>query len=127
MKVIGAGFARTGTLSMQSALNTLGFGRTYHMNDVFQNPSHAQLWLDFAESRTADWDALFAGYNACVDFPASCAWKELYDAYPDSKVVLTGAGPGPVVDQRPRCDIPRAPCTRSGSPAPFPLLNAGST
>ena len=53
MKVIGAGFARTGTLSMQSALDTLGFGRTYHMNDVFQNPSHAQLWLDFAESRTA--------------------------------------------------------------------------
>jgi len=24
-----------------------------------------------------------------IDFPASCAWKELYDKYPNAKVVLT--------------------------------------
>jgi len=93
LQVIGAGFARTGTLSMQRALDELGFGPTYHMNDVFTNPSHAQLWLDFGETGTVDWDRLFKKYRASVDFPAACAWRELYDKYSDAKVVLTVRDP----------------------------------
>lgn len=93
LQVVGAGFARTGTLSMQKALNDLGFGRTYHMNDVFQNRSHTQRWLDFGETGTANWDDLFKKYQSVVDFPASCAWRELYDEYPRSKVVLTVRDP----------------------------------
>lgn len=93
LQVIGAGFARTGTLSMKQALDTLGFGPTYHMNDVFMNPSHAQLWLDYGEAGTADWAKMFKKYRATVDFPAACAWRELYDAYPDAKVVLTVRDP----------------------------------
>ena len=93
LQVIGAGFGRTGTLSMQKALNDLGFGPTYHMNDVFQNRSHVQQWLDFGESGTADWDDLFAKYRAAVDFPASCAWEQLYAEYPDAKVILTVRDP----------------------------------
>lgn len=89
MKVIGAGFARTGTLSMQQALNDLGFGPTYHMNDVFENPSHAQRWLDFGSTGTEDWDDLFVKYRSAVDFPASLAWKQIHDTYPEVKVVLT--------------------------------------
>lgn len=93
LQVIGAGFGRTGTLSMQQALNDLGFGPTYHMNDVFKNPSHAQLWLDYGDTGTANWDHMFEKYNATVDFPACCAWRELYDQYPDAKVVLTVRDP----------------------------------
>ena len=93
LQVIGAGFARTGTLSLQQALNDLGFGPTYHMNDVFQNPSHAQKWLDYADAGTADWEGLFANYQSVVDFPAACTWKELYDEYPDAKVVLSVRDP----------------------------------
>ena len=89
LKVIGAGFGRTGTLSMQRALNELGLGPTYHMNDVFQNRSHVQRWLDYAETRTEDWDDFFAKYQATVDYPACCAWESLYEEYPDAKVVLT--------------------------------------
>jgi hypothetical protein len=33
LKVIGAGFGRTGTLSIKAALEELGFGPCYHMND----------------------------------------------------------------------------------------------
>jgi hypothetical protein len=44
VKVIGAGFGRTGTASLQSALNELGFGPCYHMYEVFQNPGHADFW-----------------------------------------------------------------------------------
>ena len=93
LRVVGAGFGRTGTLSLQKALDDLGFGPTYHMNDVFQNPSHVQQWLDYADIGTADWDSLFADYRSVVDFPACNAWRELYEAYPDSKVVLTVRDP----------------------------------
>lgn len=79
---------------MQQALNDLGFGPTYHMNDVFENPSHVQTWLDYGESGTADWDHLFANYQSAVDFPAACAWADLYDEYPEAKVVLTVRNPG---------------------------------
>ena len=36
MKVIGAGFGRTGTSSLQTALEILGFGPCYHMNQVLR-------------------------------------------------------------------------------------------
>lgn len=93
LQVIGAGFGRTGTLSMQRALDDLGFGPTYHMNDVFRNPSHVQRWLDYGETGTADWNSLFGKYRATVDFPACCAWQELYEQYPEAKVVLTVRDP----------------------------------
>jgi len=38
--------------------------------------------------------SLFRGYRSCVDFPAACAWEELYNEYPDAKVVLTVRDPG---------------------------------
>ena len=41
MRVIGAGFGRTGTMSLKVALETLGFGPCYHMIEVFRRPEHA--------------------------------------------------------------------------------------
>ncbi len=93
LQVIGAGFGRTGTLSLQQALDDLGFGPTYHMNEVFVNRSHVDRWLEYGDTGTADWDDLFAEYKAAVDFPACCAWEELYEAYPEAKVVLTVRDP----------------------------------
>lgn len=34
LKVIGAGFGRTGTESMKFALEMIGFGPCYHMHEV---------------------------------------------------------------------------------------------
>lgn len=34
IEVIGAGFGRTGTLSLKHALEQLGFGRCYHMMEI---------------------------------------------------------------------------------------------
>jgi Sulfotransferase domain len=39
VRVIGTG--RTGTASLQVALETLGFGPCYHMIEVFKHPEHA--------------------------------------------------------------------------------------
>ena len=89
IEVIGGGFGRTGTLSLKRALEVLGFGPTYHMREVMRRPSHIARWHEFAVSGSMDWELLFDGYRSCVDFPASCAWRELIDHYPSAKVVLT--------------------------------------
>jgi hypothetical protein len=34
LKVIGAGFGRTGTMSLKAALEELGFGPCYHMTEL---------------------------------------------------------------------------------------------
>jgi hypothetical protein len=89
IEVIGAGFGRTGTLSLKRALEQLGFGPTYHMQEVMRRPSHIARWHEFAVSGSMDWGTLFDRFRSCVDFPASCAWRELIDHYPSAKVVLT--------------------------------------
>lgn len=93
LAVIGAGFGRTGTLSLKRALDELGFGPTYHMEEVVKRPAHVAAWLRYGRTGEADWDALFDGWGSAVDFPVSCAWDELAAHYPDAKVVLTVRDP----------------------------------
>jgi len=94
LKIIGAGFGRTGTWSTLHALNQLGFP-CYHMTEVVQNKankSHLNFWLKVANSPPGaqqDWEQVFARYSAAVDNPACCVWRELLVAYPDAKVLLT--------------------------------------
>lgn len=38
LKVIGAGFGRTGTTSLQKALEILGVGPCYHLNEIIDGP-----------------------------------------------------------------------------------------
>ena len=87
--VIGAGFGRTGTLSLKHALEIIGYGPCYHMNEVALNPSHAELWEDAIDRGAGDWDLLFGQYRSTVDWPACAFWRELSSRYPDAKVVLT--------------------------------------
>lgn len=90
LKVIGAGFGRTGTLSLQAALEELGFARCYHMTEVLAaHPEHASVWSAARRGEPVDWDALFAGYQAAVDWPPCAFYRELMDRYPDAKVILT--------------------------------------
>ena len=49
LSVIGAGFGRTGTMSLKQALDTLGFGPCHHMMEVFRNPGQAELWEGAAD------------------------------------------------------------------------------
>ena len=77
MKVIGAGFGRTGTLSLKIALEVLGFGKCYHMKSVIKRPRHIRAWLNAGRGKPIDWDFLFKHFNATVDFPASLFYDEL--------------------------------------------------
>ncbi|GAA5049314.1 hypothetical protein HNP84_004304 [Thermocatellispora tengchongensis] len=93
MRVIGTGFGRTGTLSLKTALERLGFGPCHHMVEVFRHPEQIRAWLDAASGGPVDYDALLAGYASCVDGPASAHWRELAERYPEAKVVLTVRDP----------------------------------
>jgi hypothetical protein len=89
LRVIGAGMPRTGTMSQKLALEHLGFSPCHHMTEVFANPWQWPLLEAAAEGRLADWDQIFAGYQACTDAPGAYFWRELILRYPEAKVVLS--------------------------------------
>ncbi len=88
LKVIGAGLGRTGTMSLKLALEQLGIGRCHHMVEVFADPAQAPLWVEAANGRP-DWEAIFAGFSAVVDYPGCAHWRELSVQYPDAKIILS--------------------------------------
>lgn len=88
LQVIGAGYGRTGTASLKLALEQLGFGPCYHMTEVFEHPESVPMWVEAAKGNP-DWNTIFNGYKACVDFPACTHWRTLMDVYPDAKVILS--------------------------------------
>ena len=89
LKIIGAGFPRTGTRSLKAALEQLGYGPCHHMFDVVFSSRQAKAWHAISEGAKPEWDKVLSGYQACVDFPSSLYYKALFEAYPDAKVILT--------------------------------------
>ncbi|THD38379.1 MAG: sulfotransferase family protein [Sphingomonas sp.] len=92
LHVIGSGLGRTGTKSLQTALNMLGVGPCHHMVEVFAHPESMALWVEAAKGRP-DWDAIFANYGSAVDYPTAAFWRELADYYPDAKIIHTVRDP----------------------------------
>ncbi|WP_166173973.1 sulfotransferase family protein [Rubrobacter tropicus] len=94
MKVVGAGFGRTGTTSLKAALETLGFGSAYHMTEVFEHPEHVGFWEAAGRGEPVDWEEFFSGYGVAVDWPACAFYGELMEAFPGAAVILTVRDPG---------------------------------
>jgi hypothetical protein len=100
LEVIGAGFSRTGTLSMKAALEQLGFAPCYHGAETVLprpgfNDGHLDAWHDFyVGGMPMDWHWLLERYRASVDVPTCLHYRELMQAYPDALVVLTTRDPG---------------------------------
>jgi hypothetical protein len=46
-------------------------------------------WIDLVNGAKPDWDLLFTGYHACVDWPSAFYWRDIIEHYPDAKVLLT--------------------------------------
>jgi hypothetical protein len=92
LDVIGSGLGRTGTKSLQTALNMLDLGPCHHMVEVFAHPESMALWVEAGNGRP-DWDAIFAGYRSAVDYPSAAYWRELADHYPEARIVHTVRDP----------------------------------
>jgi len=81
LSIIGAGLSRTGTSSLHLALDIVGIKGIHflgdRLNDVLDgsNPNP-----DFRR---------FDDVDAVIDLPYAYFYRELHEAYPDSKVILT--------------------------------------
>ena len=89
LRVVGAGLGRTGTHSLQLALQQLLGGPCYHMVEVFGRPDDIPVWHAAVKGTSPDWDAFLAEFVATVDWPACAFWRELADANPDAIVLLS--------------------------------------
>ena len=89
IKIIGAGFPRTGTTTLKRSLEMLGYEKTYHMKELLVRPENLHYWTTLADTGTTDWDGLYDGYQATVDFPGYPFYREHMERYPDAKVILT--------------------------------------
>ncbi|KAK4949152.1 hypothetical protein LTR10_012525 [Elasticomyces elasticus] len=98
MQVLSLGFSRTGTSSMQLALETLGYP-TYHMTSTIRNIPDADMWVEAFDAKyfhkpgapkldRAFWDKLLGHVSATTDLPCAAFHEELRAAYPGVKCVL---------------------------------------
>jgi hypothetical protein len=76
-------------MSLKLALERLLGAPCYHMAEVFRHPGHADIWRRAALGEAVDWDALFEGFAAAVDWPVGSFWPEVMRHYPDALVLLS--------------------------------------
>jgi hypothetical protein len=89
LKLIGAGFGRTGTDSMRTALEMLGFGPCHHMRALVDDPARKADWQRCIEAGEMDWDVLLGGFRSSIDWPSARYWPELAEQFAQAKVLLT--------------------------------------
>ena len=89
LRIVGAGVGRTGTESLKLALEHLLGGRCYHMLEVLAHPDSVAYWASAGQGQMPDWEQVFDGYVAAVDWPVAAYWPELSAAYPDAPVLLS--------------------------------------
>ncbi|KAI9243542.1 hypothetical protein BDA99DRAFT_418578, partial [Phascolomyces articulosus] len=89
LKVIGAAYSRTGTDSLRTALNMLGY-TTHHMRNIIAGNGHPELFEEAYDhpGKDIDWDKMYEGWDAAVDSPTVCFVRPLIEKYPDAKVIL---------------------------------------
>lgn len=89
IELIGAGLPRTGTLTQKLAFEALGLAPCYHWVNVLADlPTQLPLW-NRALDGEAPWDEVFAGQRSSTDWPGGYFYRELMEAYPDAKVLLS--------------------------------------
>src|ERR1700741_5475813 len=93
MKVIGAGFGRTGTMSLKAALEQLGAGPCFHMIDLVRAPAPLAQWKVAANGTRVAWPRLLAGWESTVDWPGCSFWRDMVETWPDAPVLLSVRDP----------------------------------
>ena len=93
MQVIGAGYGRTGTMSLKAALEQLGAGPCFHMIDLIRHETRVELWEAAVAGEEVYWHEVFEGWEATVDWPGCSFYQPLMEAFPDAKVLLTVRDP----------------------------------
>lgn len=91
IQVIGAGHPRTGSQSVMKAFEILGYNSTSGADFQFV-PAVRKKWMDWSKGGSFEPalnHLMEQGVTATTaDWPASCAWKELLQRFPNAKVIL---------------------------------------
>ena len=85
MKIICAGFPKTGTKSMASALTRLG----YSVHDFEEHLEHnLQNYVDFLEGKVGEeiFREMYEDVDVILDQPACTLWNIIFKQFPDAKV-----------------------------------------
>jgi len=106
MRILVLGMCRTGTTSISTALRKLGY-TPHQMRDVLINPTDLALWQEainltlfpprdrpasqrnLAPYAKPEFDKLLSDHDVVMDLPGCIFVKQLVEAYPDAKVILT--------------------------------------
>ncbi|MFI9808920.1 sulfotransferase family protein [Streptomyces sp. NPDC052301] len=90
LKLINAGLGRTGTTSLQVALDRLGLGPCFHMFDIVGDERRLEQWEKIVcAGEQPDWAAMFDGYTSAVDGPCAVYYEQISKAFPEARVILT--------------------------------------
>jgi Sulfotransferase domain len=93
MKLIGAGFGRTGTMSLKAALEQIGYGPCFHMIDLIKGQMELEPWEAAYKGEPVDFEAALDGWESTIDWPACTYWEQLVETFPEAKVLLTVRDP----------------------------------
>ena len=87
MKIICAGYAKTGTKSIAKALRHLGFNVFDWEEQMFDFRDH---WFDvFQNGAIPDVKRVYQNADVCIDMPGNFFYEEILEAFPDCKVILS--------------------------------------
>lgn len=90
LKLINAGLGRTGTTSLQVALERLDLGPCFHMFDIVSSEERLEQWEKIVcDAQRPDWEAVFDGYTSAVDGPCAIYYRQIMEAFPEAKIILT--------------------------------------
>ena len=93
LRVVGAGLGRTGTNSLKLALERLLGEPCYHMLECVPRPEHVDVWASAYAGTLPDWEQLYAGFGATVDWPSGPFWAPISEAFPDALILLSVRDP----------------------------------
>lgn len=89
VRIIGAGWGRTGTTSVAAALDLLGAGPVMTFGQLRRNPELAELWHREGIGEPVDWATELAGWGATLGWPGCWRWQEFANLWPTAPVLLT--------------------------------------
>jgi hypothetical protein len=59
------------------------------MQEIGAHPEALEYWAAAGRGEMPDWDTVFRGYVATVDWPSASYWPEISAAYPEALVLLS--------------------------------------
>jgi len=88
MKVIYAGFPKTGTKTINAALTELGFKCYDYIENYVYLGDEWQKIFDQGGS-VEDFRRMFEDVDAIMDVPGCVFWEDIHEAFPDAKIIFS--------------------------------------